>query len=128
MPEAVAKTFRVDKISELEVDEVPARYEIPSSTPRVNLKPWSYGKDEAIETTIQIDSDLLDWASTSLQADIQIQQDGSGIAKADVHNKEAFFTRLTLLLDHAEILSPEEMRNEYLAHIGKFNEVSHGAT
>ena len=128
LAEAAAKTFRVDKITEMEVDEVPARYEIPSSTPRVNLKPWSYGKDEAIESTVRIDSDLLDWANTSLQTDIQIQQDGSGIAKVDVHNKEAFFTRLTLLLDHAEILSPEEMRNEYLAHIGKFNEVSNGAT
>ncbi|MBF82045.1 MAG: hypothetical protein CL522_01365 [Actinobacteria bacterium] len=127
LPDAGAKTFRVDKIRELKIDSKSASYELPSSPPRVNLKPWSYGKDEAIETTVRIDSDLLDWASISLQVDILIQQDGSGIAKVDVHNREAFFTRLTLLLDHAEILSPEKMRNEYLAHIGKFNEVTHGA-
>ena len=126
LPEDGAKTFRIDKITELKVDDANASYEIPSSPPRVNLKPWSYGKGEAIETTVRIDSDLLDWASTSLQADIQILQDGSGIAKVDVHNKEAFFTRLTLLLDHAEILSPEKMRTDYLTHIGKFNEVKNG--
>ena len=93
----------------------------------MNLKPWSYGDEEAIKTTIRIDSDLLDWARTRLEIDIEIEQSGSGVATIEVNNREAFFTRLTLLLDHAEIITPDEMRNGYLAYIGKYIEGSNGA-
>ena len=127
IPELKIKTFRVDKIADLESENNDESYDIPVNPPRVNLKPWSYGDEEAIKTTIRIDSDLLDWARTSLEIDIEIEQSGSGVATIEVNNREAFFTRLTLLLDHAEIITPDEMRNGYLAYIGKYIEGSNGA-
>ena len=119
--------MRVDKITDLESENNDESYDIPVNPPRVNLKPWSYGDEEAIKTTIRIDSDLLDWARTSLEIDIEIEQSGSGVATIEVNNREAFFARLTLLLDHAEIITPDEMRNGYLAYIGKYIEGSNGA-
>ena len=127
IPELKIKTFRVDKIADLESENNDESYDIPVNPPRVNLKPWSYGDEEAIKTTIRIDSDLLDWARTSLEIDIEIEQSGSGVATIEVNNREAFFARLTLLLDHAEIITPDEMRNGYLAYIGKYIEGSNGA-
>ena len=127
IPEYKTKTFRVDKIADLESENNDESYDIPVNPPRVNLKPWSYGDEEAIKTTIRIDSDLLDWARTSLEIDIEIEQSGSGVATIEVNNREAFFARLTLLLDHAEIITPDEMRNGYLAYIGKYIEGSNGA-
>jgi len=128
MPEAKAKTFRVDKIFELSLAEPSENYEIPEKPPRVNLKPWSYGEEATIETKVRIDADLLAWARTSLETDAELESDGSGIATVSVNNKEAFFTRLTLLLDHAEIISPEEMRNSYLDYMSKYVEGSNGKT
>jgi len=127
IPEYKTKTFRVDKIADLESENNDESYDIPVNPPRVNLKPWSYGDEEAIKTTIRIDSDLLDWARTSLEIDIEIEQSGSGVATIEVNNREAFFARLTLLLDHAEIITPDEMRNGYLAYVGKYIEGSNGA-
>ena len=127
IPEYKTKTFRVDKIADLESENNDESYDIPANPPRVNLKPWSYGDEEAIKTTIRIDSDLLDWARTSLEIDIEIEQSGSGVATIEVNNRQAFFARLTLLLDHAEIITPDEMRNGYLAYIGKYIEGSNGA-
>ena len=127
IPEYKTKTFRVDKITDLESENNDESYDIPVNPPRVNLKPWSYGDEEAIKTTIRIDSDLLDWARTSLEIDIEIEQSGSGVATIEVNNREAFFARLTLLLDHAEIITPDEMRNGYLAYIGKYIEGFNGA-
>ena len=127
IPEYKTKTFRVDKIADLESENNDEAYDIPANPPRVNLKPWSYGDEQAIKTTIRIDSDLLDWARTSLEIDIEIEQSGSGVATIEVNNREAFFARLTLLLDHAEIITPDEMRNGYLAYIGKYIEGSNGA-
>ena len=127
IPEYKTKTFRVDKIADLESENNDESYDIPVNPPRVNLKPWSYGDEQAIKTTIRIDSDLLDWARTSLEIDIEIEQSGSGVATIEVNNREAFFARLTLLLDHAEIITPDEMRNGYLAYIGKYIEGSNGA-
>ena len=127
IPEYKTKTFRVDKIADLESENNEESYDIPANPPRVNLKPWSYGDEEAIKTTIRIDSDLLDWARTSLEIDIEIEQSGSGVATIEVNNREAFFARLTLLLDHAEIITPDEMRNGYLAYVGKYIEGSNGA-
>tara|TARA_B100000131_G_scaffold315197_1_gene353232 strand:+ start:2172 stop:3107 length:936 start_codon:yes stop_codon:yes gene_type:complete len=126
--EEAVKTFRVDKVSELVLDEVFGSYEIPDHPPRVNLKPWSYGSQQAVETTIRIDSELLEWARTSLETPIQIEDNGSGVATISVSNKEAFFHRLTLLLDHAEIISPQEMRSQYLEYIGRYIEESNGET
>ena len=126
IPESDIKTFRVDKIAELNSDNNDGAFDIPANPPRVNLKPWSYGDEEAIKTTIRIDSDLLDWARTSLEIDIEIEQSGSGVATIEVNNRKAFFARMTLLLDHAEIIAPEEMRNQYLAYISKYIEGSNG--
>ncbi len=127
-PEMKVKTFRVDKISDLIPNDNAGEYDIPDNPPSVNLKPWSYGEGEGIETTIRIDKNLLAWARTSLDTEIEIDENGSGLAKVDVNNKEVFFARMALLLDHAEIIDPLEMRNEYLKHMSRFTEVPDGST
>ena len=120
------KTFRVDKIQDISVGLIANEYEIPDNPPKANVKPWSYGNGQQIETTIQIDKTLLDWARSSLDVEIEINDDGSGIAKVFVSNQEAFFGRLTLLLDHAEIIAPIEMRDAFIAHMNNYIEASNG--
>tara|TARA_B100000686_G_C16798832_1_gene984401 strand:+ start:3578 stop:4513 length:936 start_codon:yes stop_codon:yes gene_type:complete len=120
------RTFRVDKILGISLGLVANEYEIPDNPPKANMKPWSYGDGEKIETIIRIDETLLDWARTSLDTEIELNNDGSGIAKVFVSNQEAFFSRLTLLLEHAEIISPVEIRDAYIAYMNNFVEVSNG--
>ena len=122
------KTFRVDKITNLVSGRTTGDYEIPENPPRVNLHPWSYGDNEVVATTVRIDKDILAWARRSLDVEIDLEENGSGLARVDVNNKEVFFARLALLLDHAEIIEPAEMRTGYIQHIENYLEVTDGET
>ena len=120
------KTFRVGKISRLVLGTIIEDYEIPENPPSVNLYPWSYGDNQEIETTVRIDKEILAWARRSLDTEIELEENGDGIARIHVNNKETFFARLVLLLDHAEITEPIEMRNEYIQHIEQYLKVADG--
>jgi predicted DNA-binding transcriptional regulator YafY len=126
--EGEVKSFRTDKMTDICVQETFDQFVIPDDPPKVNLQPWSFGKDETIETTLQIDQTIFPWAESNLDINIELGEEGVGIISVDVNNMEAFFDRLVLLLGHAEIIEPETVREAFITRIEQYLKVSDGCT
>ena len=126
--EGEVKSFRTDKMTKICLQEMCGQFVIPDDPPKVNLQPWSFGRDETIEITLQIDEVIFPWAESSLDIDIELSKEGAGIIKIAVNNMEAFFDRLVLLLEHAEIIEPETVRKAFIAHINQYLKVPNDST
>ncbi len=112
------RVYRVDRISGLEVGneagafERPKRFQVKRA---MSMHPWEAGTDEAVEATVRFDPDVAWWAARHLG--VEGPGDGPLQVELQVANRDAFVGWVLGFGPDAEVLGPDELRQQVLARI-----------
>tara|TARA_B100000965_G_scaffold322682_1_gene284238 strand:- start:4604 stop:5542 length:939 start_codon:yes stop_codon:yes gene_type:complete len=108
------KSFRTDRINDLSIGDTSDEYVLPDSLSGADFSYFSYGDDDEVIAKVLIDKSHVKWVKSNLDISVVINPDGDGIAEFVVKNYESFISRVLLLLDHAEILEPDFLRQKLI--------------
>lgn len=79
-------------------------------------EPWRYGDEPAVEARVRVDRTIAAWVAQRLTPASVVEDDADGMTiQLTVTNRDAFRSFVLGLLDHAEVLEPEELRAEVVA-------------
>ena len=121
------KSFRTDRISDLAIDDTFDGYSLPDSFSGADFSYFSYGDDDEVEAKVLIDKSHVQWVESNLDVPIELNENGDGIAIFVVKNYESFISRVLLLLDHAEILEPDFLRQKLIERLKRLQDSSEGS-
>ncbi len=79
-----------------------------------DLKPWEFGDADPVTARVAIDADRAVWARELLGEGLEQRADGRVIATLDVRDRAAFRSFVLIFLEHAEVLEPDELRQEMI--------------
>jgi proteasome accessory factor B len=127
------RSFRLDRIDgAVRVGEERDAFDRPDEVHGVVLRPWELGDGAPVPTRVLVDREL---ARAVLADDpglvvVDTAADGARILELGVRNPGGLYSFMTTLLDRAEILSPPEYRDQYVARMQRFAAASsdHTAT
>ena len=114
------RAFRVDRIDGDPAVGEPGGFEPPPDVdPAAYLRadPMTYGEDQPRAARVLVDPTRADWVAEQLGEESvrERRDDGSVVVELSVVNREAFRTFVLGLLEHAEVLEPEELRADLVA-------------
>ncbi len=114
------RAFRVDRIDDdPDVGPAGAFSPPPGIDPAdyVRADPMTYGEDQPVAAHVLVDAPRAGWVAEQLgdESVVERRADGSIVVTLPVVNRAAFRTWIIDLLDHAEVLSPLELRAEMVA-------------
>ena len=107
------RLYRVDRIEGDVSLSGPAEAPVGDVNRPINLRGWELGDGPAVEATIVVDADQAAYARHIL-GDVVDRPDGSVAATLDVRNIDAFRSFVLSFLEHAEILEPADLRNDFV--------------
>jgi predicted DNA-binding transcriptional regulator YafY len=83
----------------------------------VRADPMTYGEDQPVDAQVLVDAPRAGWVVDQLgeQAVLERRSDGAVVVELPVVNRAAFRSWVVDLLDHAEVLSPPELRADMVA-------------
>jgi proteasome accessory factor B len=122
------RSFRVDRMEEpversSEVFDVPEVILDVANPGRSNPfdAPWELGDNQSVAAEVIIDPPHAQWSLSRLgeQAVIEKLASGSMVFRLNVRNVDAFRSFVLGFLDHAEVLSPSELRADILNWIAQ---------
>lgn len=124
------RLFRVDRIEGDVVVGEPKAFERPEqigSDPRVRA--WELGDADAVTARLLVDADQALWAVHAAGQDAVVEQrpDGAVVLELTVRNRAAFRSFALAFLEHAEVLSPQELRDDVVAWLTAQLEPPHQA-
>jgi len=105
------RLFRVDRIDGPLHDVGDAEHAVAATSNPGSLLGWELGDSEPITVVVRIDPDYGSVAH-HVFGDVIQAVDGSFEARVQVRNVEALRSAVLTFLDHAEIVSPDEVRND----------------
>ncbi len=111
------RAFRIDRFDGPARSGPEAAFEPPADfDPAVGLRadPLTYGDDRPVEAHVLIDAARAAWVVDELGDDAVVERrdDGAVVVRLAVVNREAFRAFVVGLLEHAEVLSPPELRSD----------------
>ncbi len=109
------RAFRVDRIDgapELGPDDSFTPPEGIDPADFVRADPMTYGEDQPVDAHVLVDAPRAGWVVDQLgeQSVLERRADGAVVVTLPVVNRAAFRSWVIDLLDHAEVLSPPELR------------------
>jgi len=110
--------FRLDRAGTLEALGSPgSATSRPERTEARPPPPWAVGGESPVHVRLLVDADQAGWAAGQLGAEAIVERrgDASLVFEVPVTNREAFRSFVLGFLDHAEVLSPPEVRDDLLA-------------
>ena len=107
------RLYRVDRIEGDVSLSGPAEAPVGDVNEPIDLRGWELGDGPAVEATIVVDADQAAYARHIL-GDVVDQPDGSVTATLDVRNIDGFRSFVLSFLEHAEILEPADLRNDFV--------------
>ena len=107
------RLYRVDRIEGDVSLSGPAEAPVGDVNEPIDLRGWELGDGPAVEATIVVDADQAAYARHIL-GDVVDRPDGSVTATLDVRNIDAFRSFVLSFLEHAEILEPADLRNDFV--------------
>ena len=107
------RLYRVDRIEGDVSLSGPAEAPVGDVNEPIDLRGWELGDGAAVEATIVVDADQAAYARHIL-GDVVDRPDGSVAATLDVRNIDAFRSFVLSFLEHAEILEPADLRNDFV--------------
>ena len=121
--EKEARSFRVDRLTGLEVGSRPGAFTRPPgfrAADAVPAAPWQAGED-GLEVTVRFDASVAWWARRQLAAGAAVEEEPGGglLARVPVASLPAFIGWMVGFEDGAEVLAPPEVRRALLAHVGE---------
>ena len=112
------RLFRVDRMAgPVSLQGGAGAFERPPGVPDTNLPPWRLGNDDPVVVDLRVDASQASWARR-LAGEGAVTRTGPA---GDVHlrlevtNREGFRSFVLGLLDHAEVVSPPEVRDEVVS-------------
>jgi proteasome accessory factor B len=111
------RAFRVDRIEGEPAVGAPDDFVAPPGVdPADYLRndPMVYGDAQAVEARVLVDRTRAAWVVDDLgeESVLERRTDGSVVVRLSVVNREAFRSWVLDLLEHAEVLGPEELRTD----------------
>ena len=111
-----ARTFRVDRFDGLPrvgpsgSSELPAGFDADGEFAR---DPWHFGPGESVQVDVAVDAAEAPQVVTELGPDSVVgrSEDGGVVVRLEVSDVEALVSWVLDLLDHAEVLRPDEVRS-----------------
>jgi proteasome accessory factor B len=109
------RRFRLDRMTRPELGGPQDQQRRPRVESGPN-QPWLMGDEPAVEARLLVDADQAGWAVARLgeSAVRERRDDGAVVVALPVANREAFRSFVLGFLDHAEVLSPPELRAEVI--------------
>ncbi len=111
------RNFRVDRMGDaVSLGEVGSATRRKMGTARWT-QPWELGSDQPIVARVHIDADQAGSVPFEIgqEAVVERNGDGSVVVQLSVTNEAAFVTFVLSFLDHAEVLSPPELRDAVIS-------------
>ena len=108
------RLFRVDRIGSAIAVGDDATHPVGSGTDPNRLRSWELGDQEPIVAQVRIDTDQASFARHLID-DVVEDDDGSATATLRVRNRAGFRAFVLSFLDHAEVLSPKELRDDFVS-------------
>jgi predicted DNA-binding transcriptional regulator YafY len=108
------RNFRVDRIvGDVTVGESFTRRSV-DGVPGVWRQPWQLGEEPPVRARLLVDADQSVWAVQHLGREAVVDEldGGAMVFEVEVTNRPAFRSFVLTFLEHAEILSPPELRAE----------------
>ena len=120
-----ARTFRVDRIEGLPEVGAPGSGELPEGFDADDVfgrDPWRFGSGDAVEVDVAVDAAEASRVVTELGADAVVERtDGGGVVvRLVVTEVEALTSWVLDLLDHAEVVRPDDVRAAVVARLEAF--------
>ena len=114
------RAFRVDRLDaepELGPDGGFAPPDAVDPAEYVRADPLTYGEDQPVDAHVLVDAPRAGWVVDQLgeEAVVDRRPDGGIVVSLPVVNRAAFRSWVVDLLDHAEVLSPPELRVDMVA-------------
>jgi predicted DNA-binding transcriptional regulator YafY len=112
------RVFRLDRVSGAVAVGEPRSFEPPSvSIPGARAEPWQLGEGEPVRARVLVEAVQAPIAIGIVGADAVVEQrsDGSVVIELPVNNPEGLRAFVLGFLEHAEILSPAELRADLVA-------------
>ncbi len=109
--------FRVERIAgDIRVDEARGGFDRPEHTPGLDVDPLRLGAGEAVTARLRIDTGQVAGARSLLGDDATWtdEPDGGAVVELEVSNRLAFRSLVLGFLDHAELLGPDELRDDLI--------------
>jgi len=114
---AEERNFRVDRIEDDVSTGPPGRFDRPATAvPGGPAQPWQFGEGDPQPAYLVIDPVQAPWVRQHLGSDAVVEErdDGSIVATVLVTNWPAFRSFVLTFLEHAEILSPTDLREQMI--------------
>ncbi len=107
--------YRVDRITGEVADAGAATRPAGSGVDPSYLKPWEFGDSEPVEVRLLVDADQAAWACHRAGVHGERRPDGSVVLKLAVRDSAALRAFVLEFLEHAELLEPQWLRDEFVA-------------
>lgn len=112
------RVFRLDRIDGVITVGPPGAFEPPDEATRFDLEPWRIGPSDAerIIASVRVDAEQVDRAQLAIGDEpLELHPDGSATLSIEVVNIAAFRSFVLEFGDHAELVSPPELRADLIA-------------
>lgn len=114
------RAFRVDRLDGEPALGPDGGFEPPDDVDPadfVRADPLTYGEDQPVDAHVLVDAPRAGWVVDQLgdEAVVERRRDGAVVVTLPVVNRAAFRSWVIDLLDHAEVLSPPELRADMVA-------------
>lgn len=112
-----ARNYRLDRIvGDVRLDAPNSFTQSPGTTTTPDLDPWGYGPGEPITAVLWIDPSQAHFAIEVLGQDsiTDRHEDGSVTFGVEVTSWPAFRSFVLSFLDHAELIGPSALRNQFV--------------
>jgi proteasome accessory factor B len=117
------RTFRADRLGDDITVGEPDSFVVPddfSPDESLDNEPWQYGDDAPVTARVLVDaghaSDVVERADRV----VETRADGSVVIELEVVNRPAFRSLVLGLLEHGEVLEPQELRADLLSYLSEF--------
>ena len=106
------RSFRLDRMTAPPTPGDAGAFQRPDGAGGPPPKPWEMGDEEPVTAELVVDAGQAHWAVNEAgeRAEVVARDDGSVLLRLGVTNRAAFRTFVLGFLDHAEVVSPPELR------------------
>ncbi len=113
------RTYRLDRMEGAITAGEQAAFEAPAPARQPWLPPWQMGDQAPVTAHLLVDADqaTLAQAQAPTAEVVDRRPDGSTVLAFTVSNEEAFRSFVVGFLHHAEVLSPPEMRANFVTYL-----------
>ena len=118
---AEVRTYRIDRFEGTALDSHESGDEAPGPPApapepleELRFRPWEFGDGESTTATVRVDAAVapIVLAADDALAVAEREPDGTVVMQLEVRDRQGLWRFLLALLDHAELLSPPELRDD----------------